>query len=436
MMVESSTSRDASRRLTAHDFGRWGWILLALVTAALFAVGIPGRLEALTAEVDVRALTQLSIPVRRYALYVLALDVIVVISHINMAALIVWRSARRPGAIFVAATLVANGALLPLALMYTRADPDPLLGLAADAVIAIGLFSSIALLYVFPDGRFIPRWTRPLAVVWGVLVILAIFFPASPVSLTTWSPLLQALVLLAFSGSGAAAQVYRFDQVAGPTERQQVKWALLGLMAATIGPLTYFIPFVIFRAGSGAAPNLLFQRTGGSFFSFSILVELAGQTLFSLALLIFPITFAIAVLRYRLWDIDLIIRRTLIYTFLTGLLAIIYFLTVLLLQSLVERLFEASSPLIIVLSTLLIASLFAPLRTRVQFFIDRQFYRNKIDAAETLAAFAMTMRDETNLDQLQADLLRVIEQTLHPEQACLWFRPLDRGGLPADRRRP
>ena len=146
------------------------------------------------------------------------------------------------------------------------------------------------------------------------------------------------------------------------------------------------------------------------------------QTIATVALLIFPITFAIAILRYRLWDIDVIIRRTLIYSVLTAVLALVYFTSVIVLQQLFRFVTGQSSDLAIILSTLGIAALFNRLRWGVQNAIDRRFYRRKYDAAQVLATFSAALRDEVELDQLTNKLLNVVGETMQPEQVSLWLR--------------
>jgi len=147
-----------------------------------------------------------------------------------------------------------------------------------------------------------------------------------------------------------------------------------------------------------------------------------GTAIF-LSLLLIPLSIGLAILRSRLWDIDILIRRTLVYSALSGLLALIYFGGVVVLQSLFRAVTgQGQNQLVTVVSTLAIAALFLPLRRRVQDVIDRRFYRKKYDAAKTLAAFAATCRDETDLDKLTASLIAVVQETMQPEHVSLWLR--------------
>ena len=139
-----------------------------------------------------------------------------------------------------------------------------------------------------------------------------------------------------------------------------------------------------------------------------------------------PIATGIAILRYRLYDIDTLINRTLVYGLLTLMLALVYFGGVTVTQALFQALTseEQLPQLLVVASTLLIAALFTPLRRRLQSFIDRRFYRRKYDARKTLEAFSSKLRDETDLDALSEDLTSVVRETMQPAHVSLWLRPI------------
>ena len=152
---------------------------------------------------------------------------------------------------------------------------------------------------------------------------------------------------------------------------------------------------------------------------------IVGRWLVSIGFATLAAAIFIAILRYRLFDIDLIIRKTLQYTAVTGVLLLVYFGAVVILQQVFTRTFGWDSTPVVVLSTLLIAALFNPVRRRVQDAIDRRFFRRKYDAEKVLQQFAATARDETDLDALTAELLRVIQETMQPDSLSIWLRPAE-----------
>jgi hypothetical protein len=186
-------------------------------------------------------------------------------------------------------------------------------------------------------------------------------------------------------------------------ERQQIKWFAYAAATNVCGTVfVYVIPAVI------DAP-LWFERVG---FALNIASIPA-----------IPIAIGIAILRYRLYDIDIIINRTLVYGSLTATLVLLYFAVIVVLQRLFVLLSGQQSTLAVVASTLLIAALFNPLRGRIQSFIDRRFYRRKYDARKTLETFSAKLRNETDLDALSADVVGVVRETMQPEHISLWLRP-------------
>jgi hypothetical protein len=418
-----------ARSSTRQTYGPWlaltrlGWVGITALVLVLFIWGVPVRYAQIVQTADKRSLYELGVSSSLYAVYLLALNFIPVLFHNTIAAVIFWRRRRDWIALLVCYALVANGAVVPLSLMNAQNQVPAMQSFLIGVVISIGLISSVSLLYLFPDGRFVPGWTKLLAFAWTAIVLLAIFLRESPLSLANWPLPVQIIALLVWTGIGIYAQAYRYFNVSSSLQRQQSKWAFFGLIAAVFSPFAYFLPFVILPSISGPlVPNLLYRRVGTSFFTISLLVRLGGATLSTVVLLLFPISFAIAVLRYRLWDIDILIRRTLIYLSLTVSLILIYFSSVVFFQVLLRTLTGETSPLAVVISTLAMAALFNPLRGRVQNEIDRRFYRRKYDAEKTLAAFSATLRDEVDLKTLSDDLLAVVKETMQPESVSLWLR--------------
>jgi hypothetical protein len=291
----------------------------------------------------------------------------------------------------------------------------------------VGLLGTYVFL-LFPDGRLPSRRWRPLAWLSGVVIASgSLGFMLSPgpldmprgirnpfgleaapwVAVAAYAilPLLPLCML-----ASALSLVMRYRRSRGDV-RQQIKWIAF---AASLVALTYLIAMVALFIH----PSEEIWLAAGLPLWLDLIEYAALLSITSV-----PIAIGFAVLKYRLYDIDLLINRTLVYGSLTATLALIYVGGVVSLQALLRALTGQESTLAVVASTLLIAALFNPLRGLVQAFVDRRFYRRKYDAAKTLEAFNARLRDETNLDALSEDLVGVARSTMQPEHVSLWLRP-------------
>ncbi len=289
------------------------------------------------------------------------------------------------------------------------------------AGVMFGLLITFALL-LFPDGRLPSRRWLPVAWICALGIVLMTaglglgalqmggrelvrrliegteVVPVEGGGLAgTLNGLGHILVFLGFAAAVVSLFVRRWR--ATQTERQQLKWFAYGAAMFALAILSYALPW----------PEWI-----------SELLELA-------AALFLPLAIGIAILRYRLYDIDRLVNRTLVYGTLTVTLVAVYAGGVAGLQYLLRTVSGQESQLAVVVSTLAIAALFGPLRRRIQGFIDHRFYRNKYDATKTLENFSSRLRDEVDLETLNDDLLRVVRETMQPEYASLWLRPTGAG---------
>ena len=402
--------------------GRWlllaraAWVVVAVLYLGVFISGIPSEfarlhtpctdtiscsfIPHLTAH-KAHKLQELGLSVEFFAAYFVALEVIFTAVSASIGAAIFWRASRDRMALLASLVLVTFGVVLPIPLLAL--ELSSLWTASARAVFFVGAVALEVFFYTFPDGRFVPRWSRWILLAAMGVLAPSILFPYSYLSLWRY-PLLNALVSAGLlAGPVFFVQIYRYLRVSDAAQRQQTKWVVLGMGTAGAG-------YGVFIALDLLLPS-------------GLLVSLLGNTAFFALMLLIPISIAVAVLRYRLYDIDILINRTLVYTLLTAILAAVYFGAVVLLQRLVVALTGEKSTLAVVASTLLIAALFNPLRRRIQFFIDHRFYRRKYDARKTLEAFSATLKDEMDLDAMSDDLVGVVRETMQPAHVSLWLRP-------------
>jgi hypothetical protein len=397
------------------------WVTVALLTVSVFVLSIPSEfarlrspctdtvscswLIRLTAE-NARELSNLGLSVDFFAAYFISLEAAFTVVPIAVGAIIFWRRPDDRMAFLVSLVLLMYWA--GITFPYHLLDLPRAWEVSSAVVALVGVGSILLFMYVFPDGHFVPRWARWLALVSIMAFAPSILFPYSSLSLW-WHPLLNALVSVGVFGAIALVQIYRYRLVSDFAQRQQTKWVVLGIVAAAVG----YCMFLVL--------NLL---QGG------ILASLLGYSAALLLLSFLMVSIVVAVLRYRLYDIDIIINRTLVYGSLTAMLVALYFAAIVMLQRIFVLLTGQQSTLAVVASTLLIAALFNPLRRRIQSFIDRSFYRKKYDVRKTLEAFSIKLRNETDLEALNNDLVEVVSETMQPAHVSLWLRsdPPPRGG--------
>jgi hypothetical protein len=433
-LTETTTSRGSHSAEGTRLHGRWlalartVWVAVVVFTLSIFMLSLPayfaqlqtvcvgdtcvysyGQLTPGTAQ----ALENLGLSTGGYAVSILALAIGSALVFFGVACLLFWRKSDDWMAIFVSLFLVIIGVNFSVqAQAILETNVQTAWYWSHSVLIGLGWVSFSLLLYLFPDGRFVPRWTRLLAV---FVVASNLFLDASPVPISTFPPWMLGAIFLINGGSGVVAQIYRYIHVSGPVQRQQTKWVVFGFAATALVIFGREVPLLIF-------PSL--STSSSPYFLISTYVYPPG-------LLLTPLSLVVAILRYRLWDIDTIINKALVYGGLSLLLAAIYLGLIIGLESLFGLVSgQASQPVIIVVSTLIIAAFFQPLRRRVQAIIDRRFYRHKYDAARTLTAFSATLQNEVDLSQLSEQLVAVVQETMQPASVSLWLRP------PNQERRP
>ncbi len=393
--------------------GRIAWIAVVTLIVALFLAMLPAYYSLLQTICigatcaptqptpdSAQAIQKLGFSLGTYATFTLALTLASVFLCIVVSAVIFWRKSDDWMALLVALGVVALSTLYVTFALQGSHSAWQVLAIVLN-VFCNGVFFLVCSL--FPNGRFVPRWTCWLLPCWVVAGIVFLFFRD-----VSFMYLVYNLVWLGEVILLVIALFYRYRYASSTLQRQQTKWVIYGGSVAGIIVVGLTVPLYLF-------PSL---GQAGSFY------QLVIAPAYLLVVLIIPLSLGLAILRYRLYDIDLLINRTLVYSTLTVLLALIYVGLVIGLQSLV-RLFTGQagqSPVVIVASTLAIAALFQPLRHRIQAIIDRRFYRRRYDAAKTVEAFSATLRNEVDLNQLSEHLIAVVQDTMQPSHVSLWLR--------------
>lgn len=331
-----------------------------------------------------RALADLHLSADVFNGYALVLNILFTLGFATIAAVIFWRRSYDPLALFVSLALLLFGAagfgneLLPLLAAY------PSLTLSAELLGFLGTAAFGTFLYIFPDGRFVPHWTLLVAAAWTLWFLPAYLAPFTPFDFSTWPGVAYFGVWAVFLGTMVVAQVYRYLRVSTLVQRQQTKWVVFGLVAAAAGYFVGQLILVYAASPLSSAPALL--------------AMVAGRTLIYATLLLIPLCIGIAMLRHHLFDVDLLIRWTLIYSALVATLAVIYEGgTLVLVKGLLAFTGQESFAVEVGLA-FAVGTLAAPLHHRIERGITRVFYRRKYDAERRIDAYGKQVRRELGLE--------------------------------------
>jgi hypothetical protein len=393
------------------------WLVVVLAVIGLLMIGLPALHRQLSTICDtpVFICEELGRPTAEqagqlmsagftldlYATFIVAAELLMLIVWISIGTLIFLLRRNDWMAMLVSLMLVVFSSGTFISGAFSAAAVDfPMLSVPIALLSILGELLIAAFFLLFPNGRPIPRWLWWVIPFRGVAAALE-YAPAY--NNLPQADILSTIFLLPVVVLFVGVQVYRYRRHSTQRERYQTRWVVFGVVVG----LGTFVVLAIVAMVTGFWQSI-----------WSIL----AWTFMNIIATIIPITFAIAILRSNLWDIDVVIRRTTVYAVLTSLLALVYFGSVIVLQRLLSPI-AGESTAAVVLSTLLIAALFLPLRRRVQDTIDRRFFRQKYDAEKVLSQFAATVRDETDLEALTAELVRVIQETMQPEHVSIWLKP-------------
>jgi hypothetical protein len=407
--VSSTVTRETNTRLR----GRWlllarvGWIVVTVTIVVLNIIALPDLYAAPITPQELQELHRLGLSPMLYRILEDVEDAPFQVVNLALGLLLFLRRSNDRMALFCAFTLVTFGGALPfydfsVGAVEPTLAANGVLRIVALVLFGIGESSAVIFFYLFPSGRFVPRWTHWCALLVVAYYLAVVFFPVLPSNAGGPATYFIPLSLV----TAAVAQVYCYRRVSTPRERQQTKWAVFGVVLA--------IAII-------AAYALLGPLIPPSMRDSVVLNNL--NPVFPVALSLIPIFIAIAVSHTRLWDIDTLINRALVYGSLTALLAALYAGLIVSLEGVagaVDR-GTAQQPIVLVISTLVIAALFQPVRHRVQGIIDRRFYRTKYDMTRTLAEFEATLRSEVDPSQLSEHLMGTVEETMQPAQVSLWL---------------
>src|SRR5215204_2306007 len=385
------------------------WVVIALAAVSLFIVAVPTefvqlRVPCPTATcptgqlppAGLRAVEDLGLSLDSFAAYSVAMDVIFASVYGAVAALIFWRKSEDRIGIFASLALLTFGTATFPVTMATLAARHPVSEVPVAFLHFLGSASFGLFLYLFPDGRFVPRWTRWVALVWIAWQVPRYFFPNWYHDPNGWHVLVTMAVWLGALSTAVYSQVHRYRRVSNPVQRQQIKWVVFGISVA----LAVFLGIVL--ALSALAPTLTSPG--------ALLAHLIGYMFVGyLILLLIPVSIGIAVLRHRLFDVDLVINRTLVYVTLTAIVVLFYVLVV---GGLGAVLQVQGSLIVSLIATGLAAVMFQPLREWLQRGVNRLMYGERDDPYKVLSRLGSRLESTLAPDAVLPAVARTVREIL------------------------
>ncbi len=343
--------------------GRLVWAAIYLVCLVFLVISLPVGARSAAALV---AASGSSYPAGLFVAYLMAIDLLLILGIAGISGALFWQRSALLVAWLLALMIITYGTTLAYS-VNALVTVQPAWTDLLRALSSVGEGLALTGAYIFPDGHFVPRWTRWLALFLAVWITTTFFIPA--IGPDQWPPLLTLLWRIAWLGTIVLAQVYRYFRVSSPSQQQQTKWVILGLSISVGASLSvYLFQFLAVSGGGGVANSAL------------TLLLLPAQ---KLAFLLVPLTISFSILRYRLWDVDFVINRSIVYGALTIMLALLFISTLLIVANVFSALTGGQQSVVaIAITALLFGGLFQPVRRQVQRWVDRRIYGIKIDYRE------------------------------------------------------
>jgi signal transduction histidine kinase len=405
---------------------RAGWLAVAALTVSLFAVSIPVEFAQLqlgcptpacastggVTPVEASLLGDLGLSLDFFAIYGVALEVIFASVFVTVAALIFWLKSSDKVALFISLALLLFGTATQPYAMHALVEAQPAWGQLVDGLHFLGSASFSLFLFIFPDGHFVPRWTRWMALVWIAWLLPRYWFPDWPPSGSdTWLAWPNLMVWLGSLGSAIYGQIFRYRRVSNWVQQQQTKWVVFGI---AVGLASFIIVNIVISA-TVPVPTL----------ASDLATLMVGAALMNGALLLIPLSIGIAVLRYHLFDIDILINRTLVYGALTISVVGIYVLVVGYLSALFRAAGGQGQLAISVLATGLVALLFQPLRNRLQRGINRLMYGERDDPYAVLSRLGQRLEATLAPEAVLPTIVETVKESLKLPYAAITLKQDD-----------